>query len=257
MKIKGILGRIKKEYCYYSNTDWTIDEMGKFWDTVKDYDEIDDETYAYKRRFYDSLRMLDGFTAKRALDIDCRTGNGSVFFHENKVFEKGICMTPSDDFLRVCRERIKKYNVKSKASFFNKLPLKLKDEDFDLIIFLETIEHIPPRQRLDFLKELNRVLKKDGKMILSMPNILWEPVHWIAAIFYIHHSEGPHRFLGNKVLHKLVKDSGFIIEKEETTVIVPSGPNWLIKLGELFERVFKNTLLPLLGLRRIYILKKR
>jgi len=48
-------------------------------------------------------------------------------------------------------------------------PLELEDESFDLIISLETIEHLyNPNQ---YMAELNRMLKKNGLLILSTPNI--------------------------------------------------------------------------------------
>ena len=87
--------------------------------------------------------------------------------------------------------------------------------------------------------------------------MLWEPIHALAAIFNLHHSEGPHRFIPLKKLIRMVENAGFIIEKTETTVLIPAGPGWLTRLGERIEIHTRNSLMPLLGLRRVIIGIKR
>jgi 2-polyprenyl-3-methyl-5-hydroxy-6-metoxy-1,4-benzoquinol methylase len=254
MKLKGALKRARLEYRYVTMGYWGFKDVGDFWDTVHDYDEIDDETYAYKRRFTDSLRMCSIKKASRVLDIDCRTGNGSVFFHRHGLLKETVCITPSPMFRSVCQKRLAKHKVPGKTLLLRKLPLQLKAKSFDAVLCFETVEHIS--NHVPFLKELNRLLKDDGELIVTMPNILWEPVHWLAAILAIHHSEGPHRFLRRRAIIGFLKKAGFQIRREETTVLIPSGPRWLTRFGEQLESAFKTTLMPWLGLRRIFICKK-
>lgn len=254
-KFKGALKRTVKEYKYFTSKKWTYADTGNFWDAVHDYDEIDDETYAYKRRFYDSIKLCSVPKHSKILDIDCRTGNGAVFFHRNGRVKDAVCVSPSPVFLDVCKKRLEKYGIKGKTKLLRKIPLNLKGEVFDAVLCFETIEHMC--KHIEFLKELNRLLKQNGELILTTPNILWEPIHWIVAIFGIHHSEGPHRFLSRKKIKRLVKKAGFTIIKENTTVLIPVGPKWLTRFGEHLEKLFKHTLLPCVGLRRIFICKKK
>ena len=93
-------------------------------------------------------------------------------------------------------------------------------------------------------------------MILTTPNVLWEPVHALAAITGYHHSEGPHRFIRYGRLKRMVREAGFVIEKSETTVLAPGGPQKLIDLSDQIEAHTRRTLMPLLGLRRILICRK-
>lgn len=255
-KIKGAYKRANLEYKYYTSKNWSFQDTGKFWDTVKDYDEIDDETYAYKRRFYDSIKLSSIKPKSKILDIDCRTANGTLFFHRNNKIKEAVCVSPSRTFLDVAKDRLKKYKIKSKTLLLKKIPLPIKSNSFDAVLCFETIEHISDKDHLPFLRELNRLLKKDGELILTMPNILWEPVHWLAAIFNIHHSEGPHNFLPRKKIIKLLNKSGFTIQKEKTTVLIPYGPRFLTKLGEIIENLFGETLRKPIGLRRIFICRK-
>jgi hypothetical protein len=86
--------------------------------------------------------------------------------------------------------------------------------------------------------------------------VLWEPVHALAAITGCHHSEGPHRFIGYHCLEQMIRTAGFDIQTSESTVLVPGGPKFLVRFGELIEQRTLHTLMPLLGMRRIFIGRK-
>lgn len=48
--------------------------------------------------------------------------------------------------------------------------IPLPDASFDLIVFLETLEHFPPENIAAPIKELHRLLKSDGRLLLSVPS---------------------------------------------------------------------------------------
>jgi SAM-dependent methyltransferase len=52
----------------------------------------------------------------------------------------------------------------------NGLKLPFADASFDIVICTEVIEHVTETRQL--IKEINRVLKKEGKLILSTPNLV-------------------------------------------------------------------------------------
>ncbi|KPA10324.1 Methyltransferase type 11 domain protein, partial [Candidatus Magnetomorum sp. HK-1] len=124
----------------------------------------------------------------------------------------------------------------------------------DMVACYETIEHIG--NPFLFIKELSRVLKQDGIMIVSCPNILWEPIHWIAAITNFHHSEGPHNFLKRNKLLNLFKRNNLLVLKENTTILLPFNKSIFIKMNEKLEEKMMENILRVLGLRRTFILKK-
>jgi SAM-dependent methyltransferase len=254
MKHKGFFGRVLDEYRYYTMKRWDYKDVGDFWDTVKDYDEIDDETYAYNRRFHDSIRMCTIPDKSKILDIDCRTGNGTVFYHSRGKVEEAVCVSPSPCFLEVCKKRMKKYKIKARTLLLRSLPLPIKDKSFDAVLCMETIEHIS--NHIEFLRELNMLLKDDGELVLTTPNVIWEPVHWFVAIFNIHHSEGPHRFIRRKRILNFLRRAGFKVEKERTTILIPAGARWLTNLGYVIERAMGERLRRIFCLRRIFICKK-
>jgi len=116
-----------------------------------------------------------------------------------------------------------------KADFNHRLPID--DEIADYVLFQEGIEHIP--NQLTALKSLNRILKKDGILLLTTPNIsclrakasnffvesdLFKhlPTSEIDAVWYSKENEPyyGHLFLiGIQRLRILAKLSGFRIKK--------------------------------------------
>lgn len=246
--------RIVLEYKYLTTKEWTFSEIGDFWDSVIDYDEINKNTPSYFRRFVDGFRLSDLPNESYILDICSRTGIGTLFFWERKKIKKAVCADFSKSFLEVCARRLNEQGIIFEQKLVQSLPLPFEEEEFDGILCFETVEHV---SRPDiFIKELSRVLKKGGEIILTTPNNLWEPIFSVAAVLRLHHSEGPHRCISKKRLRKYIKSAGLTIEKEDTTVLTPAGPSILIRAGEWIEKRSKNSLMPLIGLRRIFICRK-
>jgi ubiquinone/menaquinone biosynthesis C-methylase UbiE len=54
-----------------------------------------------------------------------------------------------------------------RSAQLDKLPLA--DHSFDQVLFLEVLEHIRPNRTLQVLAEINRVLKKNGQLFISVP----------------------------------------------------------------------------------------
>lgn len=48
------------------------------------------------------------------------------------------------------------------------------DKTFDRVFLIETLEHIPPSEITELIKEINRVLKDDGKFIITVPSLRME-----------------------------------------------------------------------------------
>jgi len=186
--------------------EWTLKDVGDFWDSVKDYDEINKNTYSYFRRFIDGYKLIAVKDNAYLLDICCRTGKGTLYFSRKKKDKlKAVCMDPSKRFIELAETRLKKENINFKVRQFQELPLKIDgiiipSKTFDNIICFESLEHMPSPKA--FLNELQRVLKDDGELLLTTPNVLWEPLHWLAEKTKLHHSEGPSSFLTRRKIIK-------------------------------------------------------
>ena len=246
-----ILKRVFEEYHYLRQKDWSFTEIGKFWDKTVDYDKINKKTYAYFRRFTDAFRICKVPDKSYVLDICSRTGQGTLFFWQKDKIRKVVCADVADKMQKICAKQLSKAGIDFQTKLFNNLPLPFPDKEFEAIFCFETIEHFPRPDQL--IKEIARVARNGAEIIITTPNVLWEPIHSIAAILNIHHSEGPHQFIHKRKLRRFIKEAGLSIVKEETTILIPAGPKFLIKFGEWFEKKFKNSLMPHLGLRRIFI----
>jgi SAM-dependent methyltransferase len=248
----GFFQRIREEIGYWSHSQWTFQEVGDHWDRTEDYDEINEQTYSYRRRFVDGHRLSSVEPGSHVLDICARTGNGTAYFYERGLVGSAICADVSFNMGAICRRYLQEIG----CTQFAWVPvmdydLPFADANFDAVLCFETVEHFSEPEKL--VAELGRVTRPGGVLILTTPNVLWEPVHAIAAIMQWHHSEGPHRFIRHKRLLDMVEQAGFTIEQVETTVLIPGGPPALIKLGEWIETHTRRTLMPLLGLRRVIV----
>ena len=104
--------------------------------------------------------------------------------------------------------------------------------------------------------ELIRIVKKDGIIILTCPNISWEIVHFLAAILNINHSEGPHTFLKKKLIDEIISLNKLSVLNYNTTIFLPFNNSISIKLDKIIEKITPRIVKEKLFLRHSYILKK-
>jgi tetratricopeptide (TPR) repeat protein len=93
---------------------------------------------------------------------------------------------------------------------------------FDCIIFADVLEHLV--NPLDALKKVSKFLKKDGTVIMSIPNVqFYGVVHQLIEGNWTYQKEGildeTHlRFFTFKEIEKLVKEAGLSIQRIEETL---------------------------------------
>lgn len=99
-----------------------------------------------------------------AVDLGCGRGDWLEILQEHGVYALGVEI--NDFFLN----RIKEKNLSAvKADIFDFLK-KTEDDTFHIVTAFHIIEHIDINLRVKFLREILRVLKKDGICILETPN---------------------------------------------------------------------------------------
>lgn len=132
-------------------------------------------------------------------------------------------------------------NPKIVASVLN-LPIKM--ESFKKCFFLETLEHLPINTELFALKEINRILKQKGILILTTPHDTWihtylDPAYWL---------QGHRHYKKQRVFDFLIK-AGFQVEHISvrggclhllkslyyyliTKILGIAAPSWLLKKAD-------------------------
>ena len=92
--LKGLLKRCRQEYRYYTRRPWTLEDVGRFWDTVEDYDEVNEKIYPYFRRFTNSFDLAQIYLPHNdytMLDLQARSGKASLFWHEQEKIKESTC----------------------------------------------------------------------------------------------------------------------------------------------------------------------
>ncbi len=104
------------------------------------------------------IRSLPDISGKRVLDIPCGDGRASYEFKKKGAYVIALDLFP--DFMKL-DDLSAEY-----ADLSESLPVE--SESIDYIICQEGIEHIP--NQLNVFEEFNRVLKKDGMLLITTPN---------------------------------------------------------------------------------------
>ncbi len=233
---------------------WTFADVAAHWDSTPGYDAINAGIDSYLRRFKDSEPLFTIPENAEVLDIDCRTGIGTAYFARRYPSARFTCVAMAGSFVTQAKARLQGEGIDAPVSQVMDLPLQLSDATFDVVLSYETLEHVPDPKA--FVRELSRVLKPGGTLVLTTPNLLWEPVHWLSATLHLDHGEGPHRMLPRSEILRHFESAGLNVKTERSFVLVPVGPTFLLKFGRLLESIFPEALLRILALRRTFICTK-
>ena len=128
--------------------------------------EMDEPMIAYEHwhRYYIAGEFVKN---KTVLDIACGTGYGTKYLSENAKSCIGIDISNSS--IKYAKEKFSADNVEFKQGSITEIPLQ--DKSVDILISFETIEHVDENAQYKALKEYQRVLKDDGILFISSPNI--------------------------------------------------------------------------------------
>lgn len=110
--------------------------------------------------------VLEYVKDKVVVDAASGEGYGSQILAQlaSKVYGVDI----SKEAVEAARKKYNKENLSFIEGSITKLPFD--NESIDVIVSFETIEHIDKSMQIAFMKEIKRVLKKDGILIMSTPN---------------------------------------------------------------------------------------
>lgn len=122
--------------------------------------------YPSRLRVKKILTEMGDLTGKRVLDAGCEAGHISL-----KLLKRGAKVTAVD----IVKPALNKFRSKLIGTGFTPIiirapiqKLPFKAQSFDVVLCTETLEHAPNTKKC--IKELLRVLKKDGKLVLTFPN---------------------------------------------------------------------------------------
>jgi SAM-dependent methyltransferase len=157
------------------------------------------------------LGPIDG--SMRVLDVGCGTGDWLTVYQTFGAATYGVEINA-----QACEEGRKKGHVMfcgnlSEAGF--------EDESFHIALFHQSLEHMPSPRRT--LLEIHRVLKRGGRVWISVPNHNGIQARLFGKWFYA--IESPRHLFGfnKQTIIRLLMQTGFEVEHLHTHSL-PGGP---------------------------------
>ncbi len=192
------------------------------------------ERYAHKSRYDLAKNILKG----KVLDIGC----GAGYNLKNKNW---FGIEKDKKAIMLCKKRGIS-NVK--YGLITKIPFP--KNSFDGVSCLEVIEHVDQKDKS--VKEINRVLKKYGKLVISTPNP--KLIHIAKFLGWKSEMAGhkKERYIDKKSLIELFKKYKFELEEFKTQFWLPSSLGFLFKFSYALGRIFRP-----LAYINIFIFKKQ
>ncbi len=128
------------------------------------HDEANNVTYQRCQFAYEFAKPF--ISGKKVLDVGCGLAYGTVLMAELASYITGI-----DYDQQTIEENTKRYISITNLDFKQSVipPLPFADHSFDVITAFQFIEHIEPRK--EFIKECLRVLKSEGTLLVTTPNL--------------------------------------------------------------------------------------
>jgi SAM-dependent methyltransferase len=133
--------------------------------TREDYNSIAEDFSRTRSRIWEELKFLAKYVNdyEKILDLGCGNGRLYEMFQEKTVDYYGI-----DNSRRLIEIAQKRY-PQFKFQVADALNLPFSADFFDKVFCLAVLHHIPSKEfRLKVLRNINRVLKPDGLLILTV-----------------------------------------------------------------------------------------
>lgn len=99
------------------------------------------------------------------------------------------------------------------------LELPFGGETFDVVLSSEAIEHTPDPALC--VRELSRVLKAGGHLVLSTPNWLWQLPTRIASRLKLRPYDGLENFMSPRALRRAVRQGGLSLAEHKGIHLLP------------------------------------
>ena len=131
---------------------------------IPDNENIDQEIgIEHLNRYHSIVPFVEG---KNVLDAACGTGYGSEILSRHASSVIGIDI--DKESIEYAKEFYSAKNIEYLAGDVEKIPLD--SVKIDVAVSFETLEHLSEKKQEKFLRELKRVLKNDGLLIISTPD---------------------------------------------------------------------------------------
>lgn len=110
----------------------------------------------------------------KMLDVGCK--GGSLLIEEKDRFKHGFGIDISEEVIALARKNVLEQGISKKISFKQadlEKGLPFSKGEFDIVTCMAVLEHLFDPEKA--VREMCRVIKKNGYLIIEVPNIAWLP----------------------------------------------------------------------------------
>lgn len=156
-------------------------------------------TYGHVFNFESSKKYIKD---KIVLDVGCWTGQFEQLAY--KSAKKMVAIDSNPEAIEFAKRNLP--DVKFIVAKADKLPLP--NSYFDTVFLMDVLEHVPKGSEDEVLRQIHRVIKPGGILVISTPNkhplsILLDPAYFLLG----------HRHYSMKEIYKMLSETGFKIKK--------------------------------------------
>lgn len=217
--------------------DWTDEKVARFWNFRNNYKPYDD-TWFTQQVGSAVLKFANKHVPLKGKILDYGTGKGYLLQYlldEYPSVDLYACDF-TDSLAAEAAEKYKNNPAFKGAQLLTTLPSVYEENFFDVVFLIETIEHLTDNYLHATLKEIHRILKPGGSVIITTPNdeVLEKThVHCADCGATFHHMQHI-RSWNVKNLEALTRQFNF-----STTVCEGINIQWYSKKG-LVHRIADN-----------------
>ncbi|MFW9965394.1 MAG: class I SAM-dependent methyltransferase [Candidatus Sifarchaeia archaeon] len=214
------------------------------------YDNISDDYESHDPTIGKRLRKILShvdFSKKTVLDV--AGGTGYIGQTIKKMGGTYINLDISRGMLSLARDKLSSMKGNHLLILSDVHNIPLRENMVDVALVSEVLEHVQNPTLV--LREVNRVLKQAGTIIVTNPNPFWAPIQFVAEKVKYKAPEGPHTYINHKALMRSIEREGFSIKTVDIDFMPSDRGIW-----RLLERSLRDTVLDNLALKHYIVATK-
>lgn len=130
----------------------------------------------FNNRYLDILKLIPKIKSTKSIGLEVGLAGGILAFLLKKRYSLNKLYAiehpvASKKYTKVFLDKLKKNSIILESVDLHKDKLPWPDNFFNYVVFSEVVEHLIPSDIPNVIKEINRVVKKNGWVFITTPNV--------------------------------------------------------------------------------------
>ncbi len=146
---------------------WTKQKIKDLWQIYENVFELEQDRFLDENFYINLLNYVKKFVRQKGKVLDIGCGVGTLI---NMLYNRGYdcyATTLNEESLNMLKQKFSNKKINFYVADITELPFK--NDFFDYIFATEVLEHLLDKDLILGLKEVKRVLKPQGKFIITVP----------------------------------------------------------------------------------------